>query len=49
VPCSWLDGKHCVFGEVKSNFELVQQIEKLGTSSGKPSAKVTIVDCGQLA
>ncbi|KAI9354734.1 cytoplasmic peptidyl-prolyl cis-trans isomerase, partial [Pilaira anomala] len=47
VPCSWLDGKHVVFGEVKEGMDLVKQIEKLGSQSGKLSAKVVIADCGE--
>ena len=48
VPCPWLDGKHVVFGQVTSGMELVKAIEGVGSSSGKPRAKVTITDCGQL-
>merc|ERR1712166_1578570 len=44
----WLDGKHTVFGRVIEGMNHVKSIEKLGTQSGKPKAKVTIVDCGQL-
>lgn len=48
VACPWLDGKHCVFGEVTSGQELVKQIESLGSSSGKPSKQITISNSGQL-
>eukprot|EP00607_Mallomonas_marina_P007259 CAMPEP_0182417140 /NCGR_PEP_ID=MMETSP1167-20130531/1543_1 /TAXON_ID=2988 /ORGANISM="Mallomonas Sp, Strain CCMP3275" /LENGTH=190 /DNA_ID=CAMNT_0024590461 /DNA_START=91 /DNA_END=663 /DNA_ORIENTATION=+ len=48
VPCPWLDGKHVVFGEVVEGLELVAQIETKGSSSGRPSAIVTIKDCGEL-
>ena len=48
VPCGWLDGKHVVFGKVTKGLEIVTAIEKLGTDSGKPKAKVVIADCGQL-
>jgi cyclophilin family peptidyl-prolyl cis-trans isomerase len=48
VPTAWLDGKHVVFGEVVEGSDLVKQIEALGTSGGKPKAKVTIEESGQL-
>jgi cyclophilin family peptidyl-prolyl cis-trans isomerase len=48
VPTAWLDGKHVVFGEVKTGSELVKKIESLGSSSGKTSSKITIEDCGVL-
>jgi len=49
VKTQWLDGKHTVFGEVASGFDLVKTIESYGTEDGKPKAKVTIKNCGQLA
>ena len=48
VATPWLDGKHVVFGQVTDGLDLVKTIESLGTSSGKPRAKVVIEDCGQL-
>ena len=48
VPCSWLDGKHTVFGKVTAGEDVVKAIEKLGSSSGKTSAAVEIAACGQL-
>ena len=44
----WLDGKHCVFGSVTEGMDLVKQIESLGSSSGRTSQQISIVDCGQL-
>jgi peptidyl-prolyl isomerase D len=41
-----LDGKHVVFGAVKSNKSLVRRIENLPTTSDKPHEEVKIVDCG---
>ena len=29
VPCSWLDGKHTVFGKVTRGMEVVNDIEKV--------------------
>lgn len=48
VPCSWLDGKHVVFGKVVSGMDIVKKIEGFGSQSGKTSKKITIADCGQL-
>ncbi|KAJ5633155.1 peptidyl-prolyl cis-trans isomerasevariant [Penicillium lividum] len=46
VVTSWLDGKHVVFGEVTQGMEIVSAIEQLGSSSGKPKAKVEITASG---
>ncbi|CCG80852.1 Peptidyl-prolyl cis-trans isomerase [Taphrina deformans PYCC 5710] len=46
VPCSWLDGKHVVFGEVIEGLDIVKKIETYGSSSGSPNAKIVIDDCG---
>jgi len=48
VVTPWLDGKHVVFGEVLEGYALVQEIEGLGTSSGRPSKRVVIRDSGEL-
>jgi peptidyl-prolyl isomerase D len=49
VPTPHLDGKHVVFGEVKSGKSIVRQIENMPTQSGdKPVKDVTITDCGEL-
>jgi len=48
VPCEWLDGKHVVFGEVVSGFDIVKKVESLGSNSGATRAKVTIDASGQL-
>ena len=44
----WLNGKHVVFGKVVDGMPLVKQIEKLGSQSGKTSAKIAIAKSGQL-
>jgi peptidylprolyl isomerase len=49
VPCSWLDGKHVVFGKVVAGAEVVAKMEAAGSRSGTTSAAVTIADCGQLS
>ncbi|KAI4226792.1 MAG: hypothetical protein L6R40_008242 [Gallowayella cf. fulva] len=46
VATPHLNGKHTVFGEVVSGQEYVKAIEDVGSSSGKPSSKVTIVKSG---
>ena len=43
---SWLDGKHVVFGEVVEGMDIVKNIEKLGTSSGKTKQTVKIEKSG---
>ncbi|KAJ8456857.1 hypothetical protein ONZ45_g3128 [Pleurotus djamor] len=43
---SWLDGRHVVFGEVKEGLDVVKAIEAKGSTSGNPSAKVTITASG---
>mmetsp|Transcript_12007 Transcript_12007/g.23599 ORF Transcript_12007/g.23599 Transcript_12007/m.23599 type:complete len:251 (-) Transcript_12007:52-804(-) len=44
--CSWLDGKHTVFGKATQGFEVLRAIEKLGSQNGKTSKEVIIADCG---
>uniref|UniRef100_A0A2P2HWI9 Peptidyl-prolyl cis-trans isomerase n=1 Tax=Hirondellea gigas TaxID=1518452 RepID=A0A2P2HWI9_9CRUS len=46
--CHWLDNAHVVFGRVTDGMDVVRAIEALGSSSGKPSKKVVIVDCNEL-
>ena len=48
VPCSWLDGKHTVFGRVTEGYDIVKKMEACASDSGKPSKKIVIEDCGQL-
>jgi cyclophilin family peptidyl-prolyl cis-trans isomerase len=48
VLTPWLDGRHVVFGQVTSGFDIVQKIEANGTDSGKPKTAVTITDSGEL-
>ena len=43
-----LDGRHVVFGVVESGWDVVQEIESVGSGSGKPRAQVVISDCGVL-
>ncbi|KAF8459348.1 cyclophilin A [Terfezia claveryi] len=51
VVTKWLDGKHVVFGEVADKEEfrkVVQEIEALGSDSGRPKHEVKITACGEL-
>jgi cyclophilin family peptidyl-prolyl cis-trans isomerase len=45
---AWLDGKHCVFGQVVEGMDVIKTVEGAGTSSGSTKAKVVIDNCGQL-
>jgi peptidylprolyl isomerase len=48
VPCSWLDGKHVVFGEVVKGMDVVRAVEALGSSPhGATKKKIVITDCGE--
>ncbi|KAK7397359.1 hypothetical protein VNO78_18528 [Psophocarpus tetragonolobus] len=44
----WLDGKHVVFGKVVDGYNVVKDMEKVGSGSGKTSEQVVIEDCGQI-
>merc|ERR1712098_660491 len=44
----WLDGKHVVFGSVVEGMDIIKKIERVGSGSGKTSAKVMIKASGQL-
>jgi len=48
VPTKWLNGKHVVFGRVIEGLDIVKAVEARGTQSGRPSAVITIADCGEL-
>ena len=45
---SHLDGKHVVFGTVVDGYDVVKQMEGVGSGSGKTSKPVVIANCGQL-
>ncbi|XP_058737993.1 peptidyl-prolyl cis-trans isomerase CYP63-like [Vicia villosa] len=44
-----LDGKHVVFGKVTKGLEILKKMEQLGTSDGKPTKPIKIVDCGEVS
>lgn len=43
-----LDGRHVVFGVVESGWDVVKEIESMGSRSGTPRASMKISDCGVL-
>mmetsp|Transcript_11817 Transcript_11817/g.24118 ORF Transcript_11817/g.24118 Transcript_11817/m.24118 type:complete len:317 (-) Transcript_11817:421-1371(-) len=45
---SHLDGRHVVFGVVEQGWDVVREIESVGSGSGRPRASVVIADCGLL-
>ncbi|WP_156722353.1 peptidylprolyl isomerase [Streptomyces apocyni] len=49
APCTWLNGRHVVFGEVTQaeGVYTVKKIESLGSTSGKTEAHVVIDECGE--
>lgn len=44
----WLDGKHVVFGKVVDGYKVVEQMEAVGSESGRATEPVVIEDSGQL-
>lgn len=43
-----LDSRHVVFGAVVEGMDVVKEIEKAGTESGRPTKKVGITSSGIL-
>ncbi len=46
IPCTWLDGKHVVFGEVVKGMNILDDLEKVGSPKGKTSKNCFITNCG---
>jgi peptidylprolyl isomerase len=49
VKASWLDGKNVVFGMVISGFDIVDEIEAVGSNEGQPHVNVIIESSGEIA
>ena len=49
VKASWLDGKNVVFGMVISGFDIVDEIEAVGSNEGQPHVNVIIKSSGEIA
>ena len=45
---AFLNGKHCVFGQVISGYSVVKAIESVGSDSGATDMEVLIAKCGQI-
>jgi peptidyl-prolyl cis-trans isomerase A (cyclophilin A) len=42
VPTTWLTGKHTIFGEVVTGFDVVQKIAQAKTRNDRPDPEVTL-------
>ena len=45
-PTPWLDGLHCIFGELKKGDEVLELLSLGASASGKPTSDFIISDCG---
>lgn len=48
IKTDWLDGKHVVFGRVVEGMDVVKEVEKQGSRSGRTRQAITITACGEL-
>ncbi|CAI9774822.1 unnamed protein product [Fraxinus pennsylvanica] len=48
VKTPWLDGKHVVFGKVVDGYNVVKEMENVGSNSGTTKSTVVIEDCGEI-
>ena len=48
-PCSWLDGKHVVFGRVERGQNIVEMMRRTPTDpNDKPRVAIKVTKCGQM-
>lgn len=45
---SWLDGKHVVFGRVIGGMAIVRELERIGSSTGRPTKRAIISNAGEI-
>ncbi len=43
VPTSWLNGRHTIFGEVVSGYDVVEKIERTKTRNDRPIEEQKII------
>ena len=48
APTDWLDGYHCVFGELVEGEDVLRKLELGGSRTGTPGAKFVIEECGEI-
>jgi peptidyl-prolyl isomerase F (cyclophilin D) len=44
----WLDGKHCVFGQVVDGYNVVKAMEACGSRGGEPADSLVVAACGEV-
>ena len=44
----WLNGNHCVFGELIEGEDILTMIESAGSGDGTPKSEIKIIDCGEI-
>ncbi len=45
---NWLDGKHVVFGQIISGYDVIKKAEAVGSRNGATRERVVITDCGEV-
>ena len=48
ADCTWLDGKHVVFGRVTAGMDVVRKLEAAGSPEGDTAEDCRITACGVL-